>query len=71
MNKKLILMVCILPWLLGACSTVKPWARGNLAKPTMQGTPIAQKAMLDNHIFFSKEGASGGGQAAGGGCGCN
>jgi hypothetical protein len=29
------------------------------------------KARLDRHIYFSKEGSSGGGQAAGGGCGCN
>ncbi len=62
-----ILMLC----LLSACSSVKPWERGNLAKENMQGAPIAQKAVLDNHIYFSKEGASGGGQAAGGGCGCN
>lgn len=64
-------MISLVAFLLSACSTVKPWARGNLAKPNMQGTPIAQKAILDNHIYFSKEGASGGGQAAGGGCGCN
>lgn len=57
--------------LLSACSTVKPWERGSLAKDNMQGAPIVQKAILDNHIYFSKEGASGGGQAAGGGCGCN
>lgn len=56
---------------LSACSTVKPWERGDLSKRNMQGAPIAQKAALDNHIYFSKEGASGGGQAAGGGCGCN
>jgi hypothetical protein len=71
MNKKRMVIVCLMPLLISACSTVKPWARGNLAKPTMQGAPIHQKAILDNHIYFSKEGASGGGQAAGGGCGCN
>lgn len=56
---------------LSACTTVKPWERGTLAKETMTGSPIGQKGALDNHIYFSKEGASGGGQAAGGGCGCN
>ena len=66
-----VLLVSLIALLLSACSTVKPWERGNLAKPNMQGSPIAQKAVLDRHIYFSKEGASGGGEAAGGGCGCN
>jgi hypothetical protein len=26
---------------------------------------------VDNHIYFSKEGSTGGMDAAGGGCGCN
>jgi len=56
---------------LSACTTVKPWERGYLAKDTMQGAPIAQKSALDRHVYFAKEGSSGGGQAAGGGCGCN
>ena len=66
-----VLSLVLIVLLLCACSTVKPWERGNLAKPNMQGSPIAQKAALDRHIYFSKEGASGGGEAAGGGCGCN
>ncbi len=68
---KLIVSLILIPLLLSACTSVKPWERGNLAKPNMQGSPLTQKAALDNHIYFSKEGASGGGQAAGGGCGCN
>jgi len=56
---------------LTACSTVQPWERGHLAKDTMQGDAYPKKAALDRHIYFSKEGASGGGRAAGGGCGCN
>lgn len=65
-------LVCVLMILsLVACSQVKPWQRGTLAKETMQGAPLKQKAALDQHIYFSKEGASGGGRAAGGGCGCN
>lgn len=68
---KTVLTLIILVFALSACTTVKPWEKGNLAKNNMQGSPISQKTMLDNHIYFSKEGASGGGQAAGGGCGCN
>ena len=56
---------------LTGCTTVKPWERGNLAQDIMAWQPDPLKASLDNHIYFSKEGSSGGGQAAGGGCGCN
>lgn len=64
-----LLSICII--FLCACSTVKPWEKGYLAKDTMQGDAHVNKAALDRHIYFSKEGASGGGRAAGGGCGCN
>jgi len=56
---------------LSACTTVKPWERGNLAQDVMAWQDDPLKASLDNHIYFAKEGSSGGGQAAGGGCGCN
>ena len=68
-------------WLLGAlilflplasgCATVKPWQRETLADPIMQPgrNPIAA-AQLD-HIYFSREAASGGTTVGGGGCGCN
>ncbi len=68
---KIVVSLVFIPLLLSACTSVKPWERGHLAKPNMQGSPLVQKSALDNHIYFSKEGASGGGQAAGGGCGCN
>jgi hypothetical protein len=53
------------------CTTVKPWERGYLAKDVMESPQDSLRSSLDNHIYFSKEGSSGGGQAAGGGCGCN
>ncbi|MEK9711353.1 MAG: DUF4266 domain-containing protein [Thalassolituus sp.] len=53
------------------CSTVEPWERGHLAQDVMAWQIDPLKASLDNHINFSKEGTSGGGSAAGGGCGCN
>lgn len=52
------------------CTTVKPWQRGYLSKEVMNSQDTLRNS-LDNHIYFSKEGSSGGGQAAGGGCGCN
>ena len=58
---------------LGGCSSlgVKPWERNILAREDMLLDSDALDLALDEHIYFSKEGSSGGGQAAGGGCGCN
>ena len=53
------------------CTTVKPWERGYLSEDIMTSPMDPLKASFDNHTYFSKEGSSGGGQAAGGGCGCN
>jgi hypothetical protein len=57
--------------LLSGCSHVEPWQRGKLADYTMRGDrdPIGQSQK--DHIFFSREMASGGRGVGGGGCGCN
>jgi hypothetical protein len=60
--------------LLGGCSNlgqVTPWEKGNLAKPimTFEGDPLDQRFV--QHIYGSKENASGGYGVGGGGCGCN
>jgi hypothetical protein len=59
--------------LLGGCAFAppQPWERGNLAKPAMtMGTdPLDQRFV--QHIYGSKENASGGYGVGGGGCGCN
>lgn len=59
--------------LLGGCSSlgVKPWERDLLAKEEMALGGDAMDMALDDHIYFSKEGSSGGRGFAGGGCGCN
>ncbi|WP_082616138.1 DUF4266 domain-containing protein [Massilia sp. Root418] len=56
------------------CSAIKPvqpWEKGALAKPEMliEGDPL--EARFNEHIYTSKEGASGGSGVGGGGCGCN
>jgi hypothetical protein len=53
------------------CAPVKPWQREQLADPIMQAdrNPM-QSAQLD-HVYFSREQASGGRSVGGGGCGCN
>ena len=68
------LSLCLL--LLGAaalfsgCKHVSPWERGSLADPTMTNhDPLG--GMMAEHMWFSREAASGGRGVGGGGCGCN
>jgi hypothetical protein len=63
-----LLLICLA---ITGCETVQPWERGYLARPEMQWDPDRQEARLRDHIYYSKEAASGGNGAAGGGCGCN
>jgi hypothetical protein len=58
---------------LTACAQwgVKPWERDVLARPEMALDSSPLSSSLDDHIYFSKEGSSGGRGFAGGGCGCN
>lgn len=57
--------------LIAGCARVKPWERGALADPIMQPDRDPQGDMLREHIYFSREAASGGKSIGGGGCGCN
>ena len=50
---------------------VKPWQRGVLAQEDMQLIPDEMESFSDDHIYFSKEAATGGKGVGGGGCGCN
>ena len=50
---------------------VKPWQREVLARPEMALNAEPIDAAIDDHIYFSKEAASGGRSFGGGGCGCN
>jgi hypothetical protein len=69
--KSILTALTLLLPLAGGCVTVKPWQRGTLADPIMQPgrDPIAT-AQLD-HVYFSREAASGNTTVGGGGCGCN
>jgi len=50
---------------------VRPWERDLLAKPSMQLDSAPLASAVDDHIYFSKEAATGGRALGGGGCGCN
>ena len=71
MLKLLPLISCAL--LLSACNSnnVKPWERGNLARPAMTFGGDGLIEDINDHIYFSKEATSGGRSIAAGGCGCN
>lgn len=64
-------LALLLPVMVSACAPVQPWERGNLAKPHMAMDPFPIQAAFREHIYGSRESASGGSAASGGGgCGC-
>lgn len=71
MNKTLMAIAILTS--LSACSTlgVQPWEKDQLARADMALDAEKLDLALDDHIYFSKEGSSGGRAFAGGGCGCN
>lgn len=75
----IIKLFCIVVLLQG-CATVKdittvtevkPWDRDVLARDDMQLVTDVMESSVDDHIYFSKEGSTGGNGIKGGGCGCN
>jgi hypothetical protein len=76
MKKRVVLAGCSLLALLtmsglSGCSSVQPWEKQNLAKPEMTFDRDALDTGYTEHIYSSKEAASGGSGVGGGGCGCN
>ena len=59
--------------LLTGCSMTPPqaWQKGALAKSEMKMDGDALDQAFTQHIYTSKESASGGYGVGGGGCGCN
>ena len=55
----------------GGCTTVKPWQRSTLADYTMRADRDPLTDVTEEHMWFSREAASGGRGVGGGGCGCN
>jgi Domain of unknown function (DUF4266) len=56
------------------CATMeppKPWEKGDLVRPAMQIDPDKLETKIQQHIYASKEAATGGYGVGGGGCGCN
>lgn len=55
----------------GCGALPQPWEKGILARPAMSFEVDGLEARFTDHVYASKEAASGGGAAGGAGCGCN
>jgi hypothetical protein len=72
MKTKLFLLLASSLLLLGnGCANVKPWQREHLADYTMRADRDPLYTAQAEHIWFSREEATGGRGVGGGGCGCN
>jgi hypothetical protein len=77
MKQVIFARLVTLAGLLGACSgcalvsPVQPWEKGTLARPEMRIEGAAPGSRFDEHVYASREAASGGSGVGGGGCGCN
>lgn len=67
-----LIALAALPLTSGCASIpVQPWDRDLLAQKKMRYVPSPLQRAVDDHIYFSREGSTGGLDAGGGGCGCN
>jgi hypothetical protein len=68
-----ILVLSIVGFAIAGCSAtaVKMCETDVLSRPDMQFDYHSVDQAIDEHIYFSKEAASGGRGFGGGGCGCN
>ena len=64
-----LLLLCAA--LASGCVHVSPWERGALADPVMNRDRSPLETLMAEHMWFSREAASGGAGVGGGGCGCN
>ncbi len=74
MRRPIVVLATLAAVAAAGCATLeppKPWERGDLAKPSMQIDPDRLQTKIDQHIYSSKEAATGGYGVGGGGCGCN
>jgi len=70
---KTLIALCAMAAAVSGCALppVQAWEKGHLARPDMliQGDTLGTR--FNEHIYASKEAASGGSGVGGGGCGCN
>jgi hypothetical protein len=73
-RKSVYTILSIITLTLSGCSlgtAVQPWEKQTLARPEMTFEGDKLDTAYTEHIYSSKEAASGGSGVGGGGCGCN
>jgi hypothetical protein len=72
-TRSLLALAALAALLAAGCATtaVHPWDRDLLSEKQMSFVPSPSEHDVDDHVYFSKEGSSGGQNVGGGGCGCN
>lgn len=68
---RMMVVVLFVAFNLINCAEVQPWQKGNLARSHMAFEPDAVEQKYKQHVYFSKEGGTGGYGISAGGCGCN
>lgn len=68
---KRLVLLALASFSLCQCTPVLQWERGRLADCSMRPDREPLGLSLSEHLFFSREAASGGRGIGGGGCGCN
>jgi Domain of unknown function (DUF4266) len=76
MKKIIFLSLCLITSFFTGCASlqtvrVQPWERGTLADYTMSADRDPLGSQWLEHIYFSREAATGGPGIGGAGCGCN
>lgn len=71
MNLRILFFGVLLSLAASGCGTVQPWEREKLSDYTMRTDRDPIDDALREHIYFTREAATGGRGVGGGGCGCN
>jgi Domain of unknown function (DUF4266) len=66
-----VILISVCAAAAAGCATVQPWDRDLMAQKKMRFVPNPSMQAVDDHVYFSKEGSTGGQEVGGGGCGCN
>ncbi len=70
-QRTLALALVLAAFAAAGCVTVHPYEREFLARPSMDGSSEDGETAFRAHVHDSREGATGGHNSTGGGCGCN
>ena len=66
-----LLIAGIVLLMASGCVRVKPWEREILSQRSMDFDSEVYENILDHTFYNAREGAAGGFESGGGGCGCN